>query len=111
MYEPTRQFLTCNVAGFSHWYGLEVFDELRPGKELRLEPEFDNPYDPNALAVFCGDTKIGYVPAKLNGMLAQLFFFGHGDIFTCKVSRVVPEEHPEHQVQMTVFVRDARADG
>lgn len=108
MYEPTRQFLSSNVAGFSHWYGLEVLDSLRPGAELRLVPEPDNPYDPCAVAVFFDKTKIGYVPRALNSTLSQLMFFGHGDIFKAVISQVNLDVHPERQVRMTIFVRDSR---
>lgn len=108
MYEPSREFMSFHVAGFSHWYGLEVADELKPGTSVSLVAEPDNPYDPQAVAVMYGTTKIGYVPADCNASIAQLLFFGHGSAFTAKVAQVNPTEHPEHQVRVTVFVVDAR---
>ena len=72
MYEPSREFLSFHVAGFSHWYGYEVMHKLHPGTKLRMVPEPDNPYDPNAVALYKGKTKIGFVPRCLNAELAQL---------------------------------------
>lgn len=107
-YEPSREFMSFDVAGFSHWYGLEVIDQLRPGTKLRMEPEPDNPYDPNAVAIYFRDTKIGFIPRTMNGTLSQLLFFGHGKAFVTRVSQVRPDAHPEHQVRVTVFVKDRR---
>lgn len=108
MYEMSREFLGCHVAGFAHWYGLEVVDELRPGRKLRLAGEPDNPYDANAVVVYCDDVKIGYVPARHNAAIAKLVYFGYGDMFEARVQSVDWTEHPERQVHMTIFIKDAR---
>jgi hypothetical protein len=108
MYEPSRQFLSFHVAGFSHWYGLDVLDQLKPGTQLRMECEPDNPYDSNAISLWLGRTKLGYVPAKLSSSLFLLAFFGHGNIFTARVAQVDPDAHPEAQVLVTVLLSDAR---
>ena len=108
MYEPSREFLSMHVAGFSHWYGDEVMHKLRPGAKLRMVAEPDNPYDPNAIALYKGKTKIGYVPRDRNSALAQLLHFGHGQVFECRVTRVDPTAHPERMVFARVLVRDAR---
>ena len=108
MYEPTREFLSFHVAGFSHWYGDEVLRKLKPGTKLHLVPEPDNPYDPNAVALYKGKTKIGFVPRDRNATLAQLLHFGYGKIFTCRVSHVVRDAHPERMAFARVLVKDAR---
>ena len=108
MYEPSREFLSFHVAGFSHWYGPEVMGKLKPGTKLRMVPEPDNPYDPCAVALYKGKTKIGFVPRDRNATLAQLLHFGHGKSFTCRVTQVVPDVHPERMVYARVLVRDVR---
>ena len=108
MYEPSRQVLTFTIAGFSHWYGYEVFDKLKIGTKLDLVPDFDNPVDPSAVAIFFEGTKLGFVPAKFNAEIAHCMYFGHGDIFECVVTQVDSEAHPEHQVRVTVNLVDAR---
>ena len=108
MYEPSREFLSFHVAGFSHWYGLEIMHKLVPGAKLRLVPEPDNPYDPCAIALYKGKTKIGFVPRNHNASLAQLLHFGYGKAFECRVTHVVPDAHPERMVFARVLLRDAR---
>lgn len=108
MYEPSQEFLTTHVAGFAHWSGFEVMDKLVPGAKLRLVAEPDNPYDPNAVAVYKGKTKIGYVPRVHNAALALLLHYGHGRVFRCCVVSVDPTVHPERMVHMRISVRDAR---
>ena len=109
MYELSREFLSFHVAGFSHWYGFEVMHKLQPGAKLRLVPEPDNPYDPSAIALYKGKTKIGFVPRDRNTALAQQLFFGPGKAFECRVTHVVPDAHPERMVFARVMVQDARS--
>ena len=108
MYEMSRGFLSCHVAGFGHWYGLVVAEKLRPGKRLKLKSEPDNPYDPNAISVWCGKTKIGFVPRAKNAELAKMLYFGHGDAFEAYVQSVDWSLHPERQVRMAIFIKDKR---
>ncbi len=108
MYEMSREFFSSSVAGFAHWYGTEVAEKLRPGKELRLAAEPENPHDPNAVAVYCGKTKIGFVPARHNATLAQLMYFGYASLFEARVQSVDWTAHPERQVRMVVFLKDGR---
>lgn len=44
---------------------------LKPGVELALIREPDNKFDKNAIAVYCGERKIGYLPAKQNSGIAM----------------------------------------
>ena len=76
-FEPSREFLSCNVAGFGHWDGVLIFDKLEPGTHLKLEAEPDNPYDARAIALYYKDTKIGFIPRDMNLELSPLLFFGH----------------------------------
>lgn len=108
MYEPTRHFLDCHVAGLSYWDAAVVHDELKPGCELTLEAEADNPYDPQAVTVSYDGTKIGYIPRNNNTQISQLLFFGHDNIFEARVSQVDLTAPLEHQVHMTVLIKDIR---
>ena len=49
-------FLSCNVAGFSHYEGCIVFDQLKIGSQLQLVREDENAYDHDAVAIFFGDS-------------------------------------------------------
>jgi hypothetical protein len=43
----------------------DAIDQLRPGDQLALEPEPDNPIDPNAVLVTQDGTRLGWVPNPL----------------------------------------------
>jgi hypothetical protein len=53
--------LMVEVAGFRHVSTIEASD-ITPGMSARLTPEPDNPRDPNAVAVYIADCKVGYIP-------------------------------------------------
>ena len=62
MYEPSRQISSFYIAGFQYWDGALVLSELKVGERLRLVPEFDNPHDSSAMAIYRGKTKMGLFP-------------------------------------------------
>lgn len=107
-YEPSRHLISFHVAGFQHWDGATVLSKLSPGCQLDLVPEFDNPHDPEAIALNIDGVKIGYVPADKNGLISTLAFFGHTDVFECRVLQVAPEKDPWEQVRVGIYVVDAR---
>lgn len=108
MYQPSRQLASFHVAGFKYWDGILVLDQLKPGTPLSLVPERDNPYDPNAVALYHGTAKLGYVPRAINSELATLCFFGHAGIFECRVLQANPDEEPWKQVLVGLYVLDGR---
>lgn len=108
MYEPSRHITSFNIAGFQHWDGASVLSELKPGMLLTLDPEPDNPFDPEAVAIRYKGVKLGFVPATENGLLSVLLHFGHGGVVECRVQQVDPEAKPWEQVLVGLFVTDAR---
>jgi hypothetical protein len=88
--------------------GLSVINELKIGTEIRLVPEFDNPYDPEAVAIFCKDKKIGFIPKDKNSLVSLLIYFGYGDILEAKIAQVNHEQHPERQFRLVVKIKDNR---
>lgn len=108
MYEPSRQLMSFNIAGFQFWDGALVLGELRAGTPLELVPEPDNPHDPEAVALRYHGTKLGYVPSDENAVLSVMCFYGHAAAFEVRVLQVDPEAAPWKQVRVGVFVKDAR---
>lgn len=108
MYEPSRSIMTFHIAGFQFWDGALVLDQLKVGMQLWLVPEFDNPHDPRAVAIYLDKTKLGFVPSELNELVLQLLFYGHDDVLECRVLQVAPECSPWHQVRAGVYLADAR---
>lgn len=107
-YTPSRLHQSFHIAGFQYWDGASVLSELAAGRKLELRAEPDNPADEEAVAIFHDGTKLGYVPSELNGVVSQLLYFGHTDVFEAVVQQVAPERSPWHQVRVGIFVKDAR---
>lgn len=108
MYEPSRSIDTFNIAGFQLWDGALAISDLKVGQELELKAEPDNPYDANAVAIWAGKYKLGFVPKERNEMLSLMLHFGHVDVYECRVEQVAPERSPWHQVYVGLFIKDAR---
>ncbi len=108
MYEPSKAFENFHISGFQYWDGARVLPNLKAGQKLKLKPEFDNPFDSNAIAIYRKDVKLGYVPRAKNELLAQLMFFGHKDVFECVVLGVDKKADPWKQVYVGVRVKDVR---
>ena len=107
-FEPSRSYMEFHLAGFGHHGGAKFFDELRIGTEVDLRYEPDNPHDPEAVAIYYGDTKIGYVPTGKNSELYTLLFFGHDDLFEAYISMRDESVHPERQLRVAVKITDRR---
>ncbi len=107
--ETKRHFLSFNIAGFSYHDGCEVFDQLKIGSPLRLIRDEDNRHDPNAVAVFFGDTWLGFVPRQKNSDLALFLDMGYEDLFAARIQQLDPQAHPEQQVGVVVFLKKAKA--
>ena len=108
MYEPSRLLLSFHIAGFQYWDGCTVLSELKAGDRLELVPEPDNPHDPEAVAIYRGSAKLGFVPQEENGFLALMLHFGHRGDFEVIVQQVAPDRSPWHQVRAGIYVTDAR---
>ena len=108
MYEPSRQLIDFHLAGFAHWDGAAVAESISVGDPVSIVPEYDNPFDPQALALYWKQTKIGYVPAVENALFSTMSFYGHGDIFEARITQKDLTAHPERQIRVSVFIKDSR---
>jgi hypothetical protein len=66
------------VAGFQHYDGPEAESLLEVGMPLQLNREPHNQYDKNAVEIWTGDAKLGYVPRSENNDIASLMDKGVG---------------------------------
>jgi hypothetical protein len=101
-----RHFSNFHIAGLTYYDAVDVFEELRVGKTLILKAEPENPFDGNAVAIYYGETKLGYIPASQNEQFSKLLRFGHGDIFEAKISQRNEEAHPEKQIRVLIRIKD-----
>jgi hypothetical protein len=108
MYERSRNLLDCHIAGFAYYDGLDVIDKLKLGTAVTLKAEPDNPHDPNAVAIYYGGVKLGYVPQAKNGCIGALLYFGHGDIVEARINCHNPEANAENQFRVAIKLKDSR---
>ena len=100
-------FANFNIAGFMYYDGVDVFQELKIGTELKLVPEPENKHDEYAVALYYGEHKLGFIPRGTNREIGKLLHFGY-DAFTVKINRISPEEHPNNQIGVVVKVKDRK---
>ena len=98
-------FFRSHLAGFSFAEEVFVFDQLKIWTELQLVLEPENPYDAHAVALYFKKTKIGYIPRVNNKEISKLLEAGYADLFTAKINRISPEEDPENQIGVVVFLK------
>jgi len=108
MYERSRHLMSCNIAGFTYYDGIDVINNLQPGTHVILKSEPENPYDPNAVSIYYNETKLGYIPRAKNSYICDLLYFGHKDILEAKISSRNLDNHTEDQFHISVKIKDNR---
>ena len=86
--EQRKHFLHCNIAGFTYWDGCMALGQLEIGSPLELVRDEDNKHDPDAVALYFKDYKLGYIPAHENETISQLLDMGYGNIFEVYVNTI-----------------------
>ncbi|MCL2019016.1 MAG: HIRAN domain-containing protein [Oscillospiraceae bacterium] len=111
MYVRSRNLFDCHIAGFAYYDGLDVINELQLGTSVSLVSDSENPHDPDAVAIYFGETKLGYIPKAKTFYVSKHLYFGHDNIFEVKINYRNLEEHPERQFRIVVRVNDNRKRG
>lgn len=102
-----RHYLHFDIAGFTYWEGCLVLNELKVGTKLTLVREEDNKFDPYAVAVYLEETKLGFIPRTENHEISKFLELGHTDLFDARVNRISPDQDPENQVGVIVYIKSA----
>lgn len=72
------------IAGTSYCKEIEkVESQIIPEKILTMKREPENEYDEYAIAIYCENTRVGYVPADMNLVCSRLM--DAGKLFFCRV--------------------------
>lgn len=72
------------VAGTTHCKEIETIeDQIVPEKVLILKRDPNNQFDEFAIAVYCDNIRIGFVPAEINLICSRLM--DAGKLFFCRV--------------------------
>jgi hypothetical protein len=101
-----RHYDNFNIAGFTYYDGVDVFNELKIGTELHFVAEPDNKFDGYAVALYYNEYKLGYVPQNRNKYISKFLNFGHDSLFEIKINKVSPDDHPEQQIGVVVRIKN-----
>jgi HIRAN domain len=72
------------IAGTSYCKEMRAIDSLIvPEKVLTMKREPDNKFDQNAIAIYCDDIRVGFVPAEMNLVCSRLM--DAGKLFFCRI--------------------------
>jgi len=105
---PVKKVHLANfhIAGFGYWDGPEAFEQLKVGTRLDLVREPDNKFDAYAVALYLGDFKLGFIPRGENHDISKYLDMGLDDIYEVRIQRISPDEHPENQVEVIVYIKN-----
>ena len=103
--QERMHFANFFIAGFNYYDGCMAWEELKVGAKLELVRDEYNKVDVNAVAIYCNDWKLGYVPAQENEMLAKFLDMGYDDVFDVRVQRLNEDAHPANQVGVIVYIK------
>ena len=101
-----RHYDNFNIAGFTYYDGVDVFDKLSIGTELRLVPEPENKFDEAAVALYYNEFKLGYIPKNKNSYISKFLNLGHVNLFEVKINQISSSDNPEQQISVVVRIRD-----
>jgi hypothetical protein len=88
------------VAGFQFHNGDAIWSSLSVGDELRLVRESSNTHDPDAVAIYFHDDKLGYVPSAENSAISQML--DRGENLQARISRLLMDEDPWQRVRISI---------
>lgn len=72
------------IAGTTHCEEIEsIENEIVPEKVLTMKREPNNEYDKFAIAIYCNNIRVGFVPAEMNLVCSRLM--DAGKLFFCRV--------------------------
>ncbi|NPA46945.1 MAG: hiran domain protein [Chlorobi bacterium] len=89
----------AHLRGLAYYDYQKVKTQLHPGDKLILKREPENPYDADAIAVYFGKHKLGYLPAVENAVMARML--DEGLVLTAKVT--AHSGKPYREVEAEVF--------
>ncbi|WP_456382877.1 HIRAN domain-containing protein [Hydrogenimonas sp.] len=94
-----RETLRCHIAGLQYHGGVDLI--YRPGEALSLRREPRNPHDANAVAIYRGPIRIGYIPRRLNPPIATRM--DRGERFSCHITNFCPDAPTWQRVEVAVY--------
>ena len=89
------------VAGYRHYDGHQLEENILEGKTVDFKREPQNPHDPKAVELYLGRRKLGYIPQTENKAIAKLLDQG------VRVRGVIGkrnyDDRPNKKIKITPF--------
>ena len=101
------KLLSSHVAGFQYYQGHLVEHEFKTGTPLILVREPKNRYDSDAIAIYYGPTKIGYIPAAENTVLTNML--DQGVLLQTTITSFNPEMPTWERVGVEIVINADRS--
>lgn len=79
------------VAGIAYYQLHTIYHHLTPGIQLKIQREYNNEHDKNAIAVYYRNFKLGYLPEFQNSTFANQL--DNGKQFAVKVFTSVKDKY------------------
>jgi hypothetical protein len=90
------------LAGFRHYAGETLWQEMKVGDELTLVREPDNPHDSNAVRVEWHGHKLGYLPRAENRAVAAEM--DRGAPVAARIAALVQDRNPWKRLRVDIHV-------
>lgn len=93
------------IAGFEHYEGENVWNDLEVGTKVQLTREPENTFDSNAIAIYFGREQLGYVPKAVAAVLAFVMDTDAGGIeLKAAITVKATSSNPWKRLAITVEV-------
>lgn len=97
-----RKELISPVRGIPYEGREEFASQVTRGDTLQLEPEPENPFDPNAIKIIYRGNQIGYVQSDVAKIVARELLFGTQVQATVNTVSNPTEQYPYHWIEMLI---------
>lgn len=88
------------LSGYQYHQGKKLEHLFKPGIQVNLKLEPDNPFDDDAVAVYYSNARIGFIPSGWNDAVANLL--KQGQAVKAEVTRFDPNLEPWERLQVEV---------
>jgi len=89
------------IAGYRYYDGKKLEDTLLEGKILTLKREPQCIHDPNAVEIYAGRAKLGYIPKKDNPDVSSLL--DQGVVLKGRIQKRNFDDQPRKRIKVSIF--------
>lgn len=103
-----KESFFTKVVGLSFKQRYLILDQIQSGDEVTLQPEPENPYDQNAIAVYYQEQKLGYLKAALARHLAQ--GMKEGNLYGAYIAQITGLDKENQGVNLFIYRKNEESE-